>query len=292
MADENKNKIDDVFQLMAQADSETAEPSAGAVDPFAVGEITYRDSQGNLKTISNSAPEPTAVRAVAVRTGKQLDIEAEVERILTQVQLSFPSTEFQKRFENIIRSRLKGIRGPIQTREMLLNSPLFGGMGFSDLTADRVLAIINGETNQLHEKLRHQASQESFADLRAEATKLLDGQESPDITEAEPPVLQFGEQPPAATQEPAPAAEPPLQPAVQPQMISRPPVVEVSNRPRIEDVKFKPRLVGPVEEIGALTLQDYRRLGSSASDATEKIYGKIQQIEEETFTKKVQAIKA
>ena len=29
-----------------------------------------------------------------------------------------------------------------------------------------------------------------------------------------------------------------------------------------------------------------------ASDATEKIYGKIQQIEEESFTKKVQAIKA
>jgi len=186
MADENKNKIDDIFQLMAQADTETAEPSAGAVDPFAIGEITYRDSQGNLKTISNSAPQPAAISAVAVRAGKQLDIEAEVKRIVTQAQLSFPSTELQKRFESIIRSRLKGIRGPIQTREMLLNSPLLGGMGFTDLTADRVLAIINGENSQLHEKLRQNVSQESFADLRAEATKLLDDQDDNEIAEVEP----------------------------------------------------------------------------------------------------------
>ena len=292
MADENKNKIDDIFQLMAQADTETAEPSAGAVDPFAIGEITYRDSQGNLKTISNSAPQPAAISAVAVRAGKQLDIEAEAKRIVTQAQLSFPSTELQKRFESIIRSRLKGIRGPIQTREMLLNSPLLGGMGFTDLTADRVLAIINGENSQLHEKLRQNVSQESFADLRAEATKLLDDQDDNEIAEVEPPVLQFGGQVPAAPQRPEPAAEPREQPTVQPQMISRPPVVEVSSRPRIQDVKFKPRLIGPVEEIGSLTLQDYRRLGSSPGDATEKIYGKIQQVEEESFTKKVQAIKA
>ena len=65
-----------------------------------------------------------------------------------------------------------------------------------------------------------------------------------------------------------------------------------SKRPRIEDIKVRPRLVGPVEEIREMTLVDFRQLARDPREAVQKILDKINLLEKESFTKKIAGIKA
>jgi hypothetical protein len=78
---------------------------------------------------------------------------------------------------------------------------------------------------------------------------------------------------------------------VSPQQIRRP-VPQRDNRPRLDDVKYVPKLVGPVEELREMTLVDWRRLNANPALAAEKVKEKIGLLERESFTKKLDGIKA
>lgn len=67
-----------------------------------------------------------------------------------------------------------------------------------------------------------------------------------------------------------------------------PPVI----RPKVVDVRFKPRLLSPVEELQEMSLQDFRRLSPDARQTALKIRAKIDLLEEESFAKKMEGIKA
>ena len=63
-------------------------------------------------------------------------------------------------------------------------------------------------------------------------------------------------------------------------------------RPRMEDVKFTPKLVGPVDELRRFNLVDFRRLSADPSKAAQRIYEKIELLGEDSFNKKVLGIKS
>ncbi len=65
-----------------------------------------------------------------------------------------------------------------------------------------------------------------------------------------------------------------------------------SKRPRLEDIKVKPRLIGPVEEIREMTLIDFRRLSNEPREAVQKIKEKLNLLEKESLTKKIAGIRA
>ena len=50
--------------------------------------------------------------------------------------------------------------------------------------------------------------------------------------------------------------------------------------------------MGPVEEIGALTALDFRRLGANPNEAGLAIMEKIEQLEQESFSQRIAAIRA
>jgi len=81
-------------------------------------------------------------------------------------------------------------------------------------------------------------------------------------------------------------------PSLKPLSVSRPIIRPVSGKPKIEDVKFRPRLTGPIEEIRSMNLTDFRRLAPTPKEAIEKILAKIDILEEESFTRKIQAVQA
>ena len=65
----------------------------------------------------------------------------------------------------------------------------------------------------------------------------------------------------------------------------------------LEDIKGPtapaPRLIGPVEELGSLTLADFRNLGDNdAAGSVRKIFSKITLLGQESFVKKAEGIKA
>ncbi|MEK7190045.1 MAG: hypothetical protein AAB666_03665, partial [Patescibacteria group bacterium] len=81
-----------------------------------------------------------------------------------------------------------------------------------------------------------------------------------------------------------------------PAHIKPPPKIAIpqtpSGRSKMEDVAYKPRLVGPVEELRELTLVDFRRLSPQAKVTADKIYAKIELLAEESYEKKIAGIKA
>lgn len=60
----------------------------------------------------------------------------------------------------------------------------------------------------------------------------------------------------------------------------------------IPDVKAPPRLVGPIDELRALTIKDIRRISEDPAVATQKIAEKINALGKESLSKKAEAINA
>ncbi|MDX9892787.1 MAG: hypothetical protein RB292_00020 [Patescibacteria group bacterium] len=322
--DQNKNN-DDFFSLIAKDQK--------IQDPFATDEILFQDANGNLKILKggkvfdyqtdSSKPEtedaglveppvevvaepppPVAVidssltqeiKPPIVPLASKVDFDQEVDGIVRKAEIKFEDAEAARRFRSIIISRLRGIRDQVQTREALLSSPLLGGMGFDDLITDKILSLINQHSHDLHDKLRQEVSTEPFSDLRAEARKILDQPLTtvPSITFQKASSSPSGPRLPKPTQTPVLSKASVTAPEPEPEMSSRPIISESTSRPKIEDIKFKPKLIGPVEEIGSMTLVDFRRLSKDPLEATKKIMEKIDFLEaEESFSKRIEAIRA
>ncbi len=63
-------------------------------------------------------------------------------------------------------------------------------------------------------------------------------------------------------------------------------------KPKIEEVKYQSKLVGPIEEIRSMKLVDFRRLAPTSAAAAKKVLDKIELLERESFAQRHQAIKA
>ena len=61
---------------------------------------------------------------------------------------------------------------------------------------------------------------------------------------------------------------------------------------KVEDVKFARKLVGPVEELGTMGAQEFRRLSSDPVEAVRKIEDKLSLLESYNYEDRIQGIKA
>ena len=97
---------------------------------------------------------------------------------------------------------------------------------------------------------------------------------------------------PIAKNEPQPVAPKPVASAPVPRATPAAAPTVTPPAQTISDVKFTPRLTGPVEELRALTLKDFRRLSKDPREATLKIKDKIDLLDDLGFEIKTQGIKA
>lgn len=65
-----------------------------------------------------------------------------------------------------------------------------------------------------------------------------------------------------------------------------------TERPRMEDIKASPKLTGPVEELRALNVVDFRRLSKDPKEACMKVKDKIDLLAEQSFTRRTEGIAA
>ncbi len=70
----------------------------------------------------------------------------------------------------------------------------------------------------------------------------------------------------------------------------RPPMA--SGKPRLDDVTYAPRVMGPIDELRQMSLLDFRRLNPDPVKACQKIKEKIELLGEEQYAKRIEAIKA
>lgn len=60
----------------------------------------------------------------------------------------------------------------------------------------------------------------------------------------------------------------------------------------VQDVKFVKRLSGPIDELGALSLIDFRRMAKNAEQSAERILDLVHLVEDQGYDKRVEAIRA
>jgi len=64
------------------------------------------------------------------------------------------------------------------------------------------------------------------------------------------------------------------------------------SRPRVEDVRAVPKVMGPIEELQFLDLTNFRRLGKTPEEITAKIFNKIKLLEKDGYDKMIAGIVA
>jgi len=64
------------------------------------------------------------------------------------------------------------------------------------------------------------------------------------------------------------------------------------DKAKMEDVKYRPKLTGPVDELRELDLLNFRRLNSDPEVVVDKIKQKIKNLEAESYTKRLAGIKS
>ncbi|MCX6796404.1 MAG: hypothetical protein NTW06_02805 [Candidatus Falkowbacteria bacterium] len=116
----------------------------------------------------------------------------------------------------------------------------------------------------------------------------LTGQEEPEQTA----VNGAGEGLPA--DQPAPAAEQRIEEEITTPMNMANARQEAagSERAKLEDVKYKPKLTGPVDELNELDLVNFRRLNADPEVAADKVKQKIKNLEKESYAKRLAGIKS
>ncbi len=181
------------------------------------------------------------------------------QELISRFKLAITEPGLRSRFNGAIISRLKDIRDALETKDTLTKNPAEGGLGLSSEQADGVIRELNRMVGLV---------------IKPATTK--------DIKEITGPRQPLKIAPPPPAPKPTPRA--PL-----PQM-KRP--TEEGARPQMVDVKFTPKLVGPVEELARLNLIDFRRLAKDPVAAVGKISDKINLLEEESFTQRLAGVKA
>ncbi len=94
---------------------------------------------------------------------------------------------------------------------------------------------------------------------------------------------------------PRPTLPPPMtmvKPARETPMAAPPAPAAFHQRPKLEDVKVAPALTGPVEELRALTIVDFRRFSKDPKEACLKIKGKIDLLADQSYTRRTEGIAA
>lgn len=228
-----------------------------------------------------------------------IDYNSIVQEIAEQTGISLPDEFLKKRFSSLITSRLRDIRTSIQLKELLVRSKKVGGLELADDQADQVVHATEEKAKSIHDQDTIKELEERKK--KKEAERIQEEEQSRQMRQAvareqiKKAVQKLQQQ--KQTIIPPPPTPPPPKPKRKPLPSPSIPKVKrptdgLRTKPKIVDIKTPSRLLGPIEEIKSLTVVDFRRLAPMPREATKKIKEKIELLEEESFTRKAEAIQA
>lgn len=255
-----------------------------------------------------------------------------VDAAVTETGSAFADEDMRKRYRMLISLYFRDLRDLLETKSKFTMPVQSGGMGMSDADADAAMDKLRAKSAEYHAALTGKATDDKAKYVAERTEKVLGAQETaekadqdkreeafaglmqrsgvsgaasgqpgepaPAPAAKEPKVvpvvgLDAAGKPMAAVKVAAPAPQPAVPtsaPKAAAPVVPAPP--QPSAAPAMADVKFTPKLTGPVEELRVLTLKDFRRLSRDPREATLKLKDKIDLLEEQAFDVKTQGIKA
>lgn len=167
------------------------------------------------------------------------------------------NTKISNNLRNIIISLLREVRSIAETKEALLKSAVIGGAGLTKEEAERVVVWAEKERNKAEEAIRGG----KLDVLPTEKDNQVDMRDE----------AQKIEQDVKKTQK----------------------IVEANEiQYQKEERELLHQTIGAVEELALMTLSDFRKLGDNPTEAADRIWDKINLLEDESLIKKNEGIKA
>lgn len=231
-----------------------------------------------------------AERIEALEAQPAVDLDAVIRKLTTQFNLSFGDPQLQARFRKTVEARLRDIRDDLETMDVLTRSTKVGGLALDPAVAERIMETIGPEAERIHGLKRPEPPRPAAQRVGPPIPKPQPLRPAAPIAAGPLPVPPAPAKPTWAVP-PAPRPVPPPPPPAPKPMtpkIERPAVAP--DRRVVEDIRRPVRLVGPVDELKQMTLEEFRRLGPP-STATKKVKEKIAALAEESFGKAVEGIK-
>lgn len=219
--------------------------------------------------------------ALAPSSAEAADLVATA--VLRSQRLAFEDPSLERRFRTALTAHLKGIRSRSETHDIVSRPAGSGGLGLTDTQAEAVLVAAAAEVAALTDP----------AALAALKARLAPPSPAP------PPSLPPRPVPAASSPLPTGAPRPPApgglpyQPRPLPVRMARPRPVP-ADRTFVADVRAagavpRPRTMGPVEELKALTLEEFRTAGSTTT-GIRKLKERFDSLAKESFALRVQSI--
>ncbi|MBU4347083.1 hypothetical protein L6249_01560 [Candidatus Parcubacteria bacterium] len=316
-ADEDENEqIDDLIAQAARKENAAKPVPAQSADFY-----FHPEDEEEIRELAKKTDGCAQGHALAD------NIEGKLDEIIKKTKINFGSAILVERFKQILKTYLRGIRDKISIKQTLTKPFDSGGLGFDNDSVDHVLLVVDGVMNNasqdfaakqtLSQALGVSGVRGAEYDLASELkkkdffkmNKLDTGHElAPPPPALSPPRLSREAEPQARPV--APQTEPLLTqnirvkplpvsdyaaPAEQ-VIIKRPDVIKDKVKPegkvKMEDVKFMPKVFGPVDELQYMDLASFRRLAKNPANIIEKIKEKINLLEEDSFVKRLEGIKA
>jgi hypothetical protein len=278
------------------------------------------------KDIQDIKMQETAVSkkvdAEEVRTVDQI-LDGMADEAVAITGVAFENDDMKKRFRNLVSLYFRDLRDALETKSKFTMPVASGGMGMTDADADKVMALLKAKIETFRGSMAASADQAKQQYVQAQADKVmseterqttkekaqldrrfaqLTGSAPADAAASAPmpvaapikiPVVSLDKKPAASTPPAAPPANLPMAPGpAAPSPNPSPQPTAQSSKPVVSDVIATPRLTGPVEELRAITLTDFRRLSKDPNEATLKVKDKIDLLEDQGFEAKTQGIKA
>ncbi|PIR66965.1 MAG: hypothetical protein COU51_01115 [Parcubacteria group bacterium CG10_big_fil_rev_8_21_14_0_10_36_14] len=290
---------DAVFSVIpAEAGTSTKNDEVG----FTSEEKEVEEMKQRVEEIRGSEPHPVT--------------ESKTDEAIKEVDIKFPSVELNDRLRALVDSRLRNVRTSTQTFERLTLPVKQGGLGISKEEADRISLALNkyldkeshdlykgkvGEIKKFEKKVSEQKIEKDERENRQQqeglnkkfekliARRRIKKTRKQESTRAQEKLLRKSLPSEKGGQEGFNNESSPSLKKGDIGGFINPPQPSFSKeggvKPTLEDIAYKSKLYGPVEEIANMTFEDFRRISKDPKEAILKIKDKLALLREESFTK-------
>lgn len=259
-------------------------------------------------------------------------LDAIIDAAVAETGTAFADEDMRRRYRTLVSLYFRDLRDMLETKSKFTMPVQSGGMGMSDADADAAMDKLRVKNSDYHAAMSGKATEDKAKYVADRTETIIGAQEKSDKADTEKreqafsgllersgmaatpvqsaalpsPVPQVAKDPkvvpvvgldskgiPMTPAAPVVAAA--VTPTIAPAPASAaavPTTAQPAAVPGMADVKFTPKLTGPVEELRSLLLKDFRRLSRDPNEATLKLKDKIDLLEEQSFDVKTQGIKA
>lgn len=295
--------------LTAEMPKPQLAPQVGA-SPYLVHPDDHKDVAPHVTALQTAPPapidtDPTHVAAALVA----------LEKLSLDDMLA-------KRFVKIVEARLVDVRDKLETASMLQRPQKIGGMGFDEARADRIVNELEKRVEEIHRrpKVVVKAPPPPLPKPIVPPQPKVEPPVPPATLPAQPqskaqavppqPTVKIPPAPtPSLNAKPSVAPPPWLRPVQAPTPVVRPANAPVarpaaprptpppvrpapSYRDMVTDVRAPAKVMGPIEILGNLSIEDFRRLGQTAAERIAKIAEEIDTLTRDSFSQRAAGIAA